>query len=227
MPSHLDKFLALLVACIFFFSCSNERKKDTAAQEKQGPRRPTQVDGYVVEKQTLSESIELPGSLVADESTEIHPEVSGRIIYLNVREGAYVGKGAVIARLYAADLQAQKRKLEVQLKMAEQTRNRYNELQKIGGISRQDYDVTALGVNNIQADLAIIATEISRTVVRAPFSGKMGLKQISTGAYVTPASIITSIQRTAGLRLDFNVPEKYTGMIRKGQYVNFSIEGSE
>ena len=227
MPLYLDKFLLFLVFSNLFLACSNDRKKETAAQEKQGPRRPAQVDGYVVEKQSLSESIELPGSLVADESTEIHPELSGRIIYLNVREGAYVSKGAIIARLYAADLQAQKRKLEVQLKMAEQTRNRYNELQKIGGISRQDYDVTALGVNNIQADLAIIATEISRTIVRAPFSGKLGLKQISTGAYVTPASIITSIQKTAGLRLDFNVPEKYTRMIGKGQYVNFSVEGSK
>jgi membrane fusion protein (multidrug efflux system) len=90
------------------------------------------------------------------------PKSQGRITYLNVREGAYVTKGSVIARLYDADLQAQKRKLEVQLKMAQQTEDRYNQLQKIGGISRQDYDVTALQVSNIRADLAIIQTEISR-----------------------------------------------------------------
>jgi membrane fusion protein (multidrug efflux system) len=53
------------------------------------------------------------------------------------------------------------------------------------------------------------------------------LKEISTGAYVTPASVITSIQKTTGLRIDFNVPEKYTSLIKKGQSVNFTVEGSE
>ncbi len=208
-------------------SCDSKRKKDAAAQQKAGPRPPARVDAFIVQTETVSEAIEVPGTIVADESTEIHPEVSGRIISLNVREGAYVGKGAVLAKLYDADLQAQRRKLEVQLKMAQQTEERYNQLQKIGGISKQDYDVTALQVNNIRADLAIVNTEISRTVVRAPFSGKLGLKEVSTGAYVTPQSIITSIQKTNGLRIDFNVPEKYTSAIKKGQYVNFTVEGSD
>jgi membrane fusion protein (multidrug efflux system) len=203
-----------------------KRKKEAEAKQKAGPRPPSKVDGYVVQTQTLSEAIEVPGTIVAGESTEIHPEVSGRIISLNVREGAYVGKGSVIAKLYDADLQAQRRKLEVQLRMAQQTEQRYNQLQKIGGISKQDYDVTALQVSNIRADLAIIQTEIARTVVRAPFSGKLGLKDISTGAYVTPQSVITTIQKTTGLRVDFNVPEKYLSQIKNGQYINFTIEGS-
>lgn len=221
-------FLLVSFAILFFlFSCSSDRKKDAAAQQKAGPRPPARVDAYIVQTSTLSESIEIPGTIVAGESTEIHPEISGRITSLNVREGAYVGKGSMIAKIYDADLQARRRKLDVQLRQAQQTENRYNQLQKIGGISKQDYDVTALQVSNIRADLAIIQTEIARTVVRAPFSGKLGLKEVSTGAYVTPASIITSIHKTSGLRIDFNVPEKYTGLIRNGQFINFTVAGSE
>lgn len=222
-------YLLITSVAIFILigACSSDRKKDAAALQKAGPRPPAKVDAFIVQTQTVSESIEVSGTLVAGESTEIHPEVSGRIISLNVREGAFVGKGSVLAKLYDADLQAQRRKLEVQLRQAQQTENRYNQLQKIGGISKQDYDVTALQVSNIRADLAIIQTEIARTVVRAPFSGKLGLKEVSTGAYVTPASILTTIQKTTGLRLDFNVPEKYTGLIRRGQYVNFTVAGSE
>jgi len=220
----LFPFVAIILIAT---SCNSDRKKEAAAQEKAPPRPPANVDGYIVQTKILSESIEIPGSLVADQSTEIHPEISGRIINLNVREGAYVGKGSVIAKLYDADLQAQRRKLEVQLKMAQQTEDRYNQLQKIGGISKQDYDVTALQVSNIRADLSIIQTEIAKTVVRAPFSGKLGLKEVSTGAYITPASIITTIQKTSGLRIDFNVPEKYTSLIKKGHYVNFTVGGSE
>ena len=219
--------LSIIALTLILQACSNDRKKEAAAQQQAGPRPPARVDAYMVQTSTLSESIEIPGTIVADQSTEIHPEVSGRIISLNVREGAQVGKGAVIAKLYDADLQAQKRKLEVQLKMAQQTEDRYSQLQKIGGISKQDYDVTALQVSNIRADLSIIQTEIARTVVRAPFSGKLGLKEVSTGAYVTPASIITTIQKTSGLRIDFNVPEKYISQIKKGQFINFTVEGSE
>lgn len=208
-------------------SCSSKRKQEAAAQQKgAGQRPPARVDAFLVETRTLSEAIEVPGTIVADESTEIHPEVSGRIINLNVREGAFVSKGSVIAKLYDADLQAQKRKLQVQLQLAQQTARRYEELEKIGGISKQDYDVTRLNVSNIRADLDIVNTSIARTVVRAPFSGKLGLKEVSTGAFVTPSSIITSIQKTNGLRIDFNVPEKYISRLRPGHYVNFTVEGS-
>jgi membrane fusion protein (multidrug efflux system) len=219
--------LAFFTSILIFSSCSSKKKEDAAAQQKAGPRPPAKVDAFIAETKTVSEAIELPGSIVSGESTEVHPEVAGRITALYVREGTYVNKGAVLAKLYDADLQAQRRKLQVQLKMAQQTEARYNQLQKIGGISKQDYDVTALQVSNIRADLAIISTEIARTVVRAPFSGKLGLKEISTGAYVTPASVITFIQKTSGLRIDFNVPEKYSSVIKKGQYVNFTVEGNE
>lgn len=217
----------ILSSVLFLAACSSDRKEKIAATQKQGPRPPARVDLFVVRTSTVSEAIEVPGTLVADEATEIHPEVSGRITGLYIREGAYVNKGALLAKLYDGDLQAQRRKLEVQLKIAQTTEDRYNQLVQIGGISKQDYDLTALQVNNLRADLDIVRTAIQKTEVRAPFSGKLGLKEISTGAYVTPASVITSIQKTAGLRIDFNVPEKYTGQIKRGQVVNFTVEGSD
>jgi membrane fusion protein, multidrug efflux system len=215
---------------ILFSSCSSKRKKEAAAA--QGPRQgmkppPPRVDVFVVQPETISESIEMSGTLVADEATEIHPEVSGRITGLYIREGTYVGKGAVLAKLYDADLLAQKRKLEVQLKIAQQTENRYEQLQKIGGISKQDYDVTALQVSNLRADLDIINTSIAKTVIRAPFSGKLGLKDVSVGAYVTPQSVLTTIQKTSDIKIDFNVPEKYINQIRPGTNINFTVDGSD
>lgn len=217
----------LLSSALLFAACSSDRKEKVTAQQKQGPRPPARVDVFVVKTSTLSDAIEVPGTLVADEATEIHPEVSGRITGLYIREGVYVAKGALLAKLYDGDLQAQRRKLEVQLKIAQTTEDRYNQLVQIGGISKQDYDVTALQVSNLRADLDIVRTAIQKTEVRAPFSGKLGLKEISTGAYVTPASVITTIQKTAGLRIDFNVPEKYSSSIKKGQIINFTVEGND
>jgi membrane fusion protein (multidrug efflux system) len=180
-----------------------------------------------VTTQTVSENLEIPGTIVSEDATEIHPEVAGRIVSLSVREGSHVGKGSVLARLNDADLQAQKRKLQVQLQIAQQTQSRHEELLKIGGISKDDYQATQLQVSNLRADLDIINTEIAKTVIRAPFSGKLGFKDISSGAYVTPASIIATIQKTNVLKLDFNLPEKYTNQIAKGQFVNFTVEGSK
>lgn len=220
--------LAIVTVLTTAVACSSDRKKEVTVQQKGGNKPPTpKVDLFVVQTQTVSESLEIPGSIVADDATDIHPEVSGRITSLNVREGNYVSRGTVLAKLYDGDLQAQKRKLLVQLRIAQQTQSRHEQLLNIGGISKEDYATTALQVSNLHADLDIINTSIAKTVIRAPFSGKLGLKEISTGAYVTPQSVIATIQKTSNLKIDFNLPEKYTSQIREGQYVNFTVEGSK
>jgi membrane fusion protein (multidrug efflux system) len=203
---------------------TNQRGGGSGGGRQQGPQR---VDVIIATPQKISQSIEVPGTLIASETTEIHPEVSGRLTMLNVREGAYVGKGSVIAKLYDADLQAQLRKLQAQLNIANQTANRLSQLLKIQGISRQDYDMAVLNANNIRADIDIVRTSISRTVVRAPFSGKLGLKEVSVGAYVTPQTIMTVIRKTSDLRLDFTIPEKYISEAKPGRMVFFTVAGSD
>ncbi len=220
-------FLVMVVVGII--SCkSKSTEKKTTETTKGGKQQPPQkVDVIIAIPQKITESIEVPGTLTASETTEIHPEVSGRLIMLNVREGAYVGKGSVIAKIYDADLQAQLKKLQAQLNIANQTAGRLSQLLKIQGISRQDYDMAVLNSNNIRADIAIIKTNMTRTVVRAPFSGKLGLKEISVGAYVTPQTVITMIRKTSDLRLDFTLPEKYVSEAKPGAMVFFKVAGSE
>lgn len=226
-------FRTILLSSLFIIgliSCkSKSAEKKTTSTNQPGGRQqqPARVDVIIATPQKITESIEVPGSLIASETTEIHPEVSGRLTMLNVREGAYVGKGSVIAKLYDADLQAQLRKLQAQLNIANQTASRLSQLLQIQGISRQDYDMAVLNANNIRADIDIIRTNISRTVVRAPFSGKLGLKEISVGAYVTPATIITVIRKTSDLRLDFTIPEKYISEAKPGTMVFFTVSGSD
>ncbi len=220
---------AFLLAAIILVACSCKGKKKDPKPSQAGPGNapPMRVDGYVVMLQPFQENIEVPGTVVANEVAEIHPEVSGRIVQLNVVEGRIVGKGALLAKLYDGDLRAQLNKLQVQLALAQKTEERQAQLLKIQGISQQDYDISLLQVNSLNADIGILQTSIAKTVVRAPFTGKIGLNKISPGAYVTPASVIATINQTDQLKLDFTVPEKYTGQIKVGQRVSFSIEGSK
>ena len=220
--------LLFSITILSLAACGGKKKKEAAEQKQAGAKPPPmKVDGYVVTPQPFQENIEVPGSIVANEMAEIHPEVSGRIVQLNVAEGKYVGRGTVLAKLYDGDLRAQLNKLNIQLALAQKTEDRQAQLLKIQGISQQDYDISLLQVNSLRADIGIIQTSISKTVVRAPFSGKLGLKNISPGSYVSPASIIAVINQTDQLKLDFAVPEKYIDQIKTGQLVTFTYEGSK
>jgi membrane fusion protein (multidrug efflux system) len=185
------------------------------------------VDAVITKTQVLVSDIEVPGSLLANESTEIRPEVSGKLVQLNVKEGSFISHGALLAKLYDGDLQAQKRKLEVQLKIAEQTENRQAQLLKIQGISQQDYDLSLLQVHNLNADIDIINEAIHKTEIRAPFNGKIGFKNISPGAFVTPSNVICTVSQLSQLKLQFTIPEKYSSEIKTGQLIDFTIDGSD
>lgn len=225
--SILAIFFVLLIS-----SCGAGGKKDAQQPQRGGPggagaRPPVRSDAFIVKTQLLMDNIEIPGTLVANETTEIHPEVAGRITGIYFKEGAYVNRGALLVKLNDADLQAQRKKLLVQLQVAKANESRSEQLLKIQGISRQDYEAMALQVTNVNADLAVIQTQIEKTNIRAPFSGKVGLRMVSLGAYVSPATVISTISQTSQMKLDFTVPERYIGEVSFGKYVNFKIDGND
>jgi len=234
--------ILVLATSTFLISCGGKKaKKETTTKQGAQQRPPTRADAFLVKYVTLTDKIEIPGTLVASETTEIHPEIAGRITYLNIAEGKVVGKGTLLAKLYDGDLRArlnsldvQLKKSEVQLKIAQQSEERSAKLLKIQGISQQDYDISSLNVSNIMADMGIIRAQMNevrasmtRTNITAPFTGKLGLKMVSSGAFVSPTSTITDITQMSQMKIDFTVPEKYSSQIKMGQVVNFTVEGSD
>ena len=222
------KLFTLCIGCLTLLACGDSNKGKNS-NEKLGQNEKNKsigVHAYIVKPESFAEEIEVPGNVIANESVEIHPEMAGRIIALNIQEGKTIEKGTLIAKLFDGDLVAQLKKLEVQLQLAQKTEERQSQLLKAQGISQQDYDISLLQVNNLKADIGIIKTNLDKTEIRAPFTGKMGLKNISIGAYVTPASVITSINQTNVLKVDFTVPEKYIGRIKEGQKVALLTAGA-
>jgi membrane fusion protein (multidrug efflux system) len=227
-------FSSTLLAFLTFAisSCSSGSKDDAPKQQKGGPggpggRPPVRADAYIVKAKLLLDKIEIPGTIVSNETTEIHPEVAGRIIGIYFKEGAYVNKGALLVKLNDADLQAQKKKILVQLQVAKQNEERSAQLLKIQGISKQDYEAMVLQVSTANADLSVVQTQIEKTNLRAPFSGKLGLRMVSVGAYVSPTSVITTMSQPNQLKIDFTVPERYIKQISYGKFVNFKVDGSD
>lgn len=211
------------IALMFVLACNNKPPRPSALSN--ATQQALAVEAMVVQPQRLGTSVIVPGTILPEESTMIYAEVAGRITELNIREGAYVNKGALLVKLYDGDLQAQLRKLEVQLAIADKTEQRQAELLRIQGISQQEYDLSLLQVNNLKADMDITREAILKTEIRAPFSGRIGLRNVSPGAYVTPTTVLTTISQVNRLKIQFNVPERYGPQLTQGLPISFSVDG--
>lgn len=184
-----------------------------------------EVDGFIVSPQTISEKIEVPGSLLPAEQTQIRSEVSGRVVQLNFKEGSVVQKGALLVKLFDADLQSELKKLKVQLQIAEKSEERQGELLKINGISQQDYDLVVLNVQTLKVDIEATKIAIDKTEIRAPYTGQVGLRYVSLGTYISPSDPITTLRQVDELKLEFSIPEKYAKEISNGYKVVFRVDG--
>ncbi|MEJ7643302.1 MAG: efflux RND transporter periplasmic adaptor subunit [Chryseolinea sp.] len=214
----------IVVGFVALTSCGGKKGPDPAPRRQQGP---LVVDGFIVREQSISEKIEVPGSLLPFEETQIRAEVGGRVVELNVREGESVKKGTTMVKLFDRDLQAQLKKFRVQLQIREKSQERSSELLEIQGISQQDYDLSALDVENLRADIEATQIAISKTEIRAPYDGQVGLRNISLGSFISPTDIITTLRQVDNLKLEFSVPEKYAKEIMKGYRVSFRVDGGD
>lgn len=212
-------FLVLTLMFLIGFSC--KEKKEPPKKQSDAP---AVVDVIIASTQLVSNILEVNGTVVANEYVELHPEVSGRLTYLTVPEGSFISKGTLIARIYAADLQAQVSKLKVQLDLAIKTEQRLRKLLSISGVNQADYDAALNAVNSNKADIEYTNALITKTYIKAPFSGIVGLRQVSAGAFVTPSTIIATVQQVTKLKIDFTLPEEYSNIITKGASVDVQTD---
>lgn len=223
-PLKLRKFIFAGFVFCFMIGCEEKKESPIGSGRQGGP--PPVFDAVIAESFPINRNLETPGTVLSNESTDLHPEISGRVVSINFMEGSFVKKNALLVKLFDADLQAQLNKLIVQLKIAETTAKRQLDLLAINGTSQQDVDNTTLAVSNIKADIELMKVNISRTEIRAPFSGKLGLRNISLGAYITPSTSITNIAEVNKVKAEFSVPEKYASQMVPGRKVEMQIEGN-
>lgn len=202
------------------------KSKNEDAPKQNNANQTVTVDVLIATPQTVSSAVEANGTVVANEYVELHPEVSGRLTYLNVPEGSRIQQGTLVARVNDADLQAQLNKTKVLLEMAVKTEDRLRKLLAINGVNQADYDLALNAVNSYKADMAYTQSLIDKTIIKAPFSGVVGLRQVSPGAYVTAATIIATIQQVDKIKIDFTLPEEYGKMIHKGNVVDVQIDAT-
>jgi len=198
------------------------KSKTVTNKPRENP--PTIVDVMVATPVPVTNIVEANGTVIASESVELRPEVTGRLTYLNVPEGKLVSQGTVLARINSADLQAQLQKSQAQLQLAETNEKRLKTLLDAGGVNQASYDAVVNQVSSLKADIAYSQSLIDKTVIRAPFTGMIGLRQVSPGAYVSSSTIIATIQKTGQVKIDFTIPEQYSDLIKIGGKVEVEVD---
>ena len=167
------------------------------------------------------------GSVISSDFVELRPEINGRVTFLQIPEGKVVSAGTVLVKLNDADLQAQLEKIKVQLELAQTNEQRNKQLLSIKGINQSDYDVSLQQVKSYKADMAYTQSLIDKTVIKAPFSGQLGLRQISLGAFINTATTVVTLQKTDDLKIDFTVPELHKNLVKVGTKVLVESIGEE
>jgi len=212
-----------LISIGLLASCKN--KKIEAPISKQS--NPVPVDIVVASISPLPTASEFNGTVLSQESADLHSEVSGRIIYLNFPDGAAVSKGTLLLRINNSELLAQRKQAQVQKELSAKTVERLGKLLEIKGVNQADYDQAWSQLKSLESSLEVLEAQIAKTEIRAPFDGVLGLRQVSNGAYITPSQTIGTIHSKNKVKIDFVVPEHILPKIKKGSQVQVYTSENE
>ena len=217
----------LSIIAIAFVLTSIGCKEKAKPTDKFNPNAPVSVDISIAMAQKVEKLIEANGTVLANDFVEIHPEINGRVVFLQIPEGKFVKAGTILAKLNDADLQAQLEKIKVQLELAQINEQRNKQLLNVRGINQSDYDISLQQVKSLKADIAYTQSLIDKTIIKAPFAGQLGLRQISVGAFINNTNTIVTIQKIDQLKVDFTLPEANQSYVSVGKSIQVVGAGNE
>jgi membrane fusion protein (multidrug efflux system) len=221
--------LALLVAFLIYNKFFSKKAKQTsAATAGKGKRKngPVSVNIMVVKDTAVNNQIDITGTIDANERVSLISQTAGNITGIYFTEGTRVQKGQLLVKVYNQDLQASLQQNEAQMILARDINNRNKVLYQKEAVSKEEYETSLSSLNSLKAQADVIRAQISRTEIRAPFSGVIGLRNVSPGGYLSPATPIATLVNIDPAKLTFSVPERYLPIINKGSKVSFTIESS-
>jgi len=202
------------------------KNKDADSTDKSGKNKTTQVAGIVVKPQTFNNNISLSGSIEANEQVEIRSEISGIVEGIYFQEGSNVTKGQVLFKVNDIELRAQLGQAKTKEALASENERRAKLLLQKEAISQEEYDVARADLKSAQAQSQLIQAQIGKTAVKAPFSGKIGLRSISPGTYISPSVLVANLFNTSKLKITFSIPEKYASEVKPNSNITFAVAGS-
>jgi membrane fusion protein (multidrug efflux system) len=222
--------IILLLAVAYFYPRLGTQPAGEGAaptgQKGPGNSEPLVVNVIQLKKETLNNQLQVSGTILPNESVDIKPEISGLVTKVNFNEGQYVTKGTPLVYLNDNELQAQFQRLQYTQKLVQTQESRQKQLLAREAISQEEYDIVLNQYNTALSDIKLVQAQLEKTVIRAPFNGRLGLRQVSEGAVINAANIIVSIVNIDPIKLEFSIPERYASLVKEGSSIYFSSESS-
>ena len=164
------------------------------------------------------------GTLLANESVMIRPEIAGRIARIYFNEGQAVTAGTKLLTIEPAEYQARAAESAAQVKLAQRRKDRAEELFKQHFISEQILNEAQEALASAIARNTQDKVQLAKTEIHAPFNGTLGLRQVSPGAYVQPGQDIVKLGNVDSIKLDFRIPESNLAKIKKNHPVSIEVD---
>jgi membrane fusion protein (multidrug efflux system) len=180
----------------------------------------------IIRLDKVNDRIVTVGTVLPNEEVEIRSETSGKIERIFFDEGSRIRRGDVLIRINDDELQAQLLRSKSREALAEQQSARAQDMFQQNLVSQEEYDRAASELDVAKAELQLVTAQIDKTEIRAPFDGVIGLRYVSEGSYITPATRIAALQDDHQVKIDFSIPEKYAGVIKEGDKISFTTPGA-
>lgn len=186
--------------------------------------KPLNVNAQILKYETLEDIIVTTGVLIPDEEVDLSFETSGKITNIYFREGTNVSKGTLLAKVNDKTLQAELKKLEAQLPLAEDRVFRQKSLLAKDAVSQEAYESVNTDLEKLRADMELVKARIAQTELRAPFDGVIGLRQVSEGTYASPTTIISKLTKIVPLKIEFAVNQTQASTLAVGTPIKFTVD---
>jgi membrane fusion protein (multidrug efflux system) len=177
---------------------------------------PTPVTTVTVRSERLTQKLEALGNARANESVDISSKTSNVVTAVRFRDGERVRQGQVLVQLDDATARADVAAAQAAVTESESQYNRSRELLSTQALSKSQFDQLEATLKSNRARLQAAQARLEDTVIRAPFSGRVGLRRVSVGTLISPGDVITTLDDTSVIKLDFSVPENFVATLREG-----------
>lgn len=223
--SYIFVIVVVLLLILIVIKIISTSKKEQTKSAKPGAQA-VQAECFIAKDTLINFTFKAVGSIRANEAVEIVSELSLRLVSIHFREGSQVKRGDLLFQLDDSELQANLKKVKAKLDLATETEKRTESLLKSGGTSKQIFDESVCDRKVLEAEAESLNVLIGKTKIRAPFSGSIGIRDVSEGAYLTPGKVLTTIEDISRLKIDFTVSQTFANLIRKGEPFNFRVDGN-
>ena len=218
-----------LIILIVFTLCLTLAATFAATEEKKadaGQAKPTglPVETAQVTVAPIRDELKATATLNSNESVVITTEISGKVSEISFTDGQKVSKGQVLLQLDQSVLSAERDRAQANLDLSEANIKRAELLLQEQAISERERDEAYAKWRLDEATLRLAEAQLAKTVIRAPFSGLLGLRRVSIGEYMRPGEVIVNLDDIDPIKVDFRVPEIFAHHLQTGQKIQMSVD---